>query len=108
MSEIKRYIEEQDIKFINYNGASGYARVMYNDVKNANDKTRIEVMYNGKDVKAVLEYFFNLEDRINKAIDYIKEQGHYCIIEDEGNCLCDLQSTQCDYLLDILRGNDEK
>ena len=49
-----------NIKFIEYDGISGYARVMYNDVKEA-DKYHTEVTYEGKDIKALLEYLFELE-----------------------------------------------
>ena len=53
------------IKIIEYNGISGYARVMYDDVKEA-DKYHTEVAYDGKDVKALLEYLFELEQEIER------------------------------------------
>lgn len=64
-----------NIQFIEYNGISGYARVMYNDVKDA-DKYHIEVAYEGKDIKALLEYLFELEEenkRLNNNIEEIKD-----------------------------------
>jgi hypothetical protein len=51
------------VEFINFNGIKEYARVMYNDVKDA-DKYRIDVAYNGKDIKALLEYLFELEKKV--------------------------------------------
>lgn len=54
-----------NIKFINFNGIQEYARVMYNDVKDA-DKYRIDVAYNGRDIKDLLEYLFNLEQEIER------------------------------------------
>lgn len=65
-----------NIKFINYNGIKEYARVMYNDVKDA-DKYKIEVAYNGKDVKDLLEYLFKLESKIDKAIEYIEKDTRW-------------------------------
>ena len=59
-----------EVNFINFNGIEQYARVMYNDVKDS-DKYRIEVAYNEKDIKALLEYLFSLEERIDKAIEYV-------------------------------------
>ena len=61
-----------NIIFINYNVIKGYARVMYNDVKDA-DKYKIEVAYNGKDVKDLLEYLFKLESKIDKANELLEE-----------------------------------
>lgn len=61
-----------NIKFIEYNGIKGYSRIMYNDVKDA-DKYKIEVAYNGKDIKALLEYLFEQEQKIDKAIEYINK-----------------------------------
>ena len=60
-----------NIKFIEYDGIKGYSRVMYNDVKDV-DKYKIEVWYDGKDIKALLEYLFEQENKIDKAIEYIK------------------------------------
>lgn len=63
------------IKFINFNGIKQYARVMYNDVKDS-DKYKIEVAYNGKDIKTLLEYLFKLEKENKKQkeiLDKIKE-----------------------------------
>lgn len=62
-----------NIKFIEYDGIKGYSRVMYNDVKDA-DKYRIDVTYDGKDIKALLEYLFEQEQKIDKAIEYIKNE----------------------------------
>lgn len=65
-----------EIKFINFNGIEQYARVMYNDVKDS-DKYKIEVAYSGKDIKALLEYLFKLEEENNKqkeVIDKIKKE----------------------------------
>ena len=59
-----------EVKFVKYNGIKGYSRVMYNDVKDA-DKYKIEVAYDGKDIKALLEYLFELEDKIDKAIEWV-------------------------------------
>jgi len=64
-----------EVKFINFNGIKEYARVMYNDVEDS-DKYEIEVAYNGKDIKDLLDYLFNLEVRIDKAIEYIKKNSY--------------------------------
>lgn len=67
-----------DVKFIEYNGIKGYARVMYNDVKDASEEVKIEVTYDGKDIKALLEYLFSLEnkiDKINEIIDRLNMDG---------------------------------
>jgi hypothetical protein len=63
-----------NINFINYNGIKGYARVMYNDVKDA-DKYRIDVAYNGRDVKDLLEYLFKLESKIDNVIELIDKEN---------------------------------
>ena len=68
------------INFINYNGIEQYARVMYNDVKDS-DKYKVEVVYNGKDIKALLEYLFSLENKIENAIDFC-QRYHSLILED--------------------------
>ena len=60
------------VNFIEFDGIKEYARVMYNDVKEA-DKKRIEVMYNGQDIKDLLEYLFDLEQRIDKLEEENKE-----------------------------------
>ena len=65
-----------NIKFVEYNGIKGYSRVMYNDVKDS-DKYYIEIVYSGKDIKALLEYLFSLESKIDNAIEYIKESCVY-------------------------------
>ena len=64
------------IKIIEYNGISGYARVMYDDVKEA-DKYHTEVAYDGKDVKALLEYLFELEQEIERLNNIINELEKY-------------------------------
>ena len=87
------------ITFIQFNGIKEYARVMYNDVKDA-DKYRLNVAYNGKDVKDLLEYLFELEkenERLNKTIDksieYIDNNYPVCAGSE---------------LLDILKGSDKE
>lgn len=64
------------IDFINYNGIEQYARVMYNDVKDS-DKYKVEVAYNGKDIKALLEYLFELEQKNKQLKDKIKKLKDY-------------------------------
>lgn len=91
------------INFVKYDGISGYARVMYNDVKDS-DINRIEVAYSGKDIKALLEYLFSLEEKINKAIEYIKE---HIRIDEEYPAYTELLIEEKDELLNILRGNNE-
>lgn len=88
-----------NIKFIKYDGIKGYSRLMYNDVEDA-DKIHIEVAYNGKDIKALLEYLFNLEERIDKAIEYIKEHTN--------NGMFELRSDtgELNYLLRILEDKE--
>ena len=64
-----------EIKFVKFNEIKEYARVMYNDVKDA-DKYKIEVVYNGRDVKELLEYLFELEIKVQKlqeANNYLSE-----------------------------------
>ena len=65
-----------EIKFVEFNGIKEYARVMYNDVKDA-DKYRIEVAYNGRDVKDLLEYLFELEQKLQQKENIIKEVREY-------------------------------
>lgn len=64
------------LKFIEFNGIEGYARVMYNDVKDA-DKYRIDVTYNGRDVKDLLEYLFKLEQQLEQKDNIINEVSEY-------------------------------
>lgn len=64
------------INFINYNGIEQYARVMYNDVKDA-DKYNIEVAYNGKDIKTLLEYLFEQEQENEQLKEDKKEAVKY-------------------------------
>ena len=61
-----------EIKFVEFNGIKEYARVMYNDVKDA-DKHRIDVAYNGKDIKDLLEYLFEIETLLQQKENIIKE-----------------------------------
>lgn len=90
-----------NIKFIEYDGIKGYSRVMYNDVKDA-DKYNIEVAYNGKDIKALLEYLFEQEEKIEKAIEYIKSCEWSNGIDNEMQ-----YSLHIPTLLKILGGNNE-
>ena len=69
---------------------------MYNDVKDA-DKYKIEVTYDGKDIKALLEYLFELEERINKAIEYTKQIDDW-----------DIKDFRRKELLDILGDNENE
>lgn len=66
-----------NIEFIKFSTISDYAKVMYNDVKDA-DKYKIEVAYNGRDIKALLEYLFTLEEQRKKAIEVIKLCNSKC------------------------------
>ena len=97
--------EIKEIKFIEYNGIEGYIELMKHDVEPLNNPEckRIELYYDGKDIKAVLDYITNLQEevkeanenaewwsnrfnalsrdnknyksRINKAIEYIKQNS---------------------------------
>lgn len=67
------------IKFTEYNGIEGYIELMKHDVEPLNDPecTRLDLCYNGKDIKAVLDYITNLQQtkeildkRIHRAIGY--------------------------------------
>lgn len=95
------------VSFVNFNGIKDYARVMYNDVKEA-DKKRIEVMYNGQDIKDLLEYLFDLEQRIDKAIEYLEEsidiiKGDSMIPISSGN----VRRRYLKPVLEILKGEDK-
>ena len=111
-----------NIKFIEYDGIKGYTRVMYNDVKDADkENCFVDVAYNGKDIKAVLEYLFSLEDkveeletkntqalevaqerfdRIQKAIEYM---NRYIEVEEIIN-----ESVKCEFkeVISILKGEE--
>lgn len=65
-----------EIKIVKFNGIKEYARVMYNDVKDA-DKYRIDVAYNGRDIKDLLEYLFELEQQLQQKENIIKEVREY-------------------------------
>ena len=77
-----------EIKFIKFNGIKEYARVMYNDVKDA-DKYRIDVAYNGRDVKDLLEYLFELEEEIERLNKSLEEQRHFYLekLEEKENII---------------------
>ena len=116
-----------NIKFIEYEGIKGYTRVMYNDVKDADkENCFVDVAYSGKDIKAVLEYLFSLEnkveeletkntqvlevaqdrfDRIQKAIEYI-EKNYYDTIEDYKGYV--IATIGVEELLDILKGGNNE
>ena len=65
-----------EIKFIKFNGIKEYARVMYNDVKDA-DKYKIDVAYNGRDVKHLLEYLFDIESQLQQKENIIEKVREY-------------------------------
>ena len=52
-------------------------------------------------------YIKELEDRIDKAIEYIKNNGCYCLCFDKYGCVDDLRPEECDELLKLLE-NGEK
>ena len=56
----------EEIKFIEYNGIKGYIELMKHDVEPLNNPEckSIELYYNGKDIKAVLDYITNLQEEI--------------------------------------------
>lgn len=60
-----------EVKFISFDGIKQYARVMYDDVKDS-DKYKIDIAYNGRDIKDLLEYLFGLEEKIDKAKEFCK------------------------------------
>jgi len=53
----------KEITFIKYNGIEGYIEVMKHDVEPLNDPNSkgIDLLYDGKDIKAVLDYITNLQ-----------------------------------------------
>ena len=56
-------IMNKEITFIKYNGIEGYIEVMKHDVEPLNDPNSkgIDLLYDGKDIKAVLDYITNLQ-----------------------------------------------
>lgn len=92
------------VNFIEFDGIKEYARVMYNDVKEA-DKKRIEVMYNGQDIKDLLEYLFDLEQKIDEAIEYIKEEE--LDLEEYNDNFINTPVVDTQKLLEILKGSDK-
>lgn len=67
--------EIKEIKFIEYNGIEGYIELMKHDVEPLNDPKckSIGLYYDGKDIKAVLDYIAKLQQELQKANDTIKE-----------------------------------
>ena len=96
-----------NIKFVKYNGIKGYARVMYDDVKDS-DKHKVEVAYNGKDIKDLLEYLFSLESIIKESIEYLETVYDYLLV-DKNFIDDDLRQKQKEikYLMKILKSGDE-
>ena len=97
---------KKGIQFIEYNGIEGYIELMKQDVEPLNNPecTKIDLLYDGKDIKAVLDYITNLQDRINKAIEKLNTQLAFT-----SNYQLNYQSAM--YLIeetkDILKGNKE-
>ena len=93
-----------EVKFVEFNGIKEYARVIYNDVKDA-DKYRIEVAYNGRDVKDLLEYLFELEQKLQQKENIIKEVREFVekwkCVDGDGTVSFDI-NTNPDDLLKIL------
>ena len=58
----------KEIKFIEYNGIEGYIELMKHDVEPLNnpDCKKIELYYNGKDIKALLDYITNLQNQLEE------------------------------------------
>lgn len=61
-------IMKDKIKFIEYNGIEGYIELMKHDVEPLNNPEckRIELYYDGKDIKAVLYYITNLQNQLEE------------------------------------------
>ena len=95
------------IQFIKYNEIEGYIELMKRDVEPLNNPecTKIDLLYDGQDIKAVLDYITNLQDRINKAIEKLNTQLAFT-----SNYQLNYQSAM--YLIeetkDILKGNNEE
>ena len=70
-----------NIEFVKYNGIKDYAKIMYNDVKKASEDVKIEVCYDGKDIKALLEYLFMLEKQIENQAEITRKQSEKIIPE---------------------------
>lgn len=68
--------EIKEIKFIEYNGIEGYIELMKHDVEPLNNPEckRIELYYDGKDIKAVLDYITNLQELIKKYDSELKHK----------------------------------
>ena len=109
-------INYDEIKFVEYNGIEGYIELMKNDVEPLNNPKceGLELYYNGKEIKAVLDYITNLQKenkkllkksysddvRITKAIEYIKTYKN----DYEPYVLSDYNIRE---LLNILQGSDK-
>ena len=67
--------EIKNIKFIEYNGIEGYIDLMKHDVEPLNNPEckEIELYYNGKDIKAVLDYITNLQEENNSLKQMSKD-----------------------------------
>lgn len=53
----------REIEFIEYNGIEGYIELMKHDIEPLNNPEckKIELYYDGKDIKALLDYITNLQ-----------------------------------------------
>ena len=77
-------MNELEIKIIKIAGVRDYIDVVYNDVKESDIKN-IHVGYSGKDIKLILDYFYNLEHNWNELKKWLlcmREVSHLDI-----NCL---------------------
>ena len=105
---------KDEIKFIEYNGIEGYIELMKHDVEPLNNPEckGIELYYDGRDIKALLDYITNLQERavyydkykdcksrIDKALDKL-----YCYGEVFDSKV--LQQFQKE-MENILKGDDE-
>lgn len=100
------------ITFNEYNGIEGYIELMKHDVESLNDPEciRLDLCYNGKDIKAVLDYITNLQQRISKAIEYIEKNKQISMFADLRKEGTHQYTIECDVddLLNILRGEENE